>query len=61
MWTLKIEKCVLYRFIPSGMYYNISKYIEEAMLFDFNLIVEEYGFYQQLTPRLQTDLISSVF
>jgi len=43
------------------MYYNISKYIEEAMLFDFNLIVEEYGFYQQLTPRLQTDLISSVF
>lgn len=31
------------------------------MTFDFNLIVEDYGFYQQLPPKMQSQVIEHVF
>ena len=30
-------------------------------MMDHNLIVEEYGLYQELTPKMQTELIEKVF
>ena len=30
-------------------------------MYDFNLIVEEYPFYQMLTPKMQTSLINTIF
>ena len=28
-------------------------------MYDFNLVIEEFQFYQQITPKMQTELISS--
>ena len=28
-------------------------------MYDFNLVIEEFPFYQQITPKMQTDLIQS--
>ena len=28
-------------------------------MFDFNLVIEEFSFYEQLTPKMQTDLIQN--
>jgi len=30
-------------------------------LTDFNMIIEEYGFYQKLTPKMQNELIKAIF
>jgi hypothetical protein len=43
------------------LYMTILRQIEEAMKFDFNMIIEEYEFYQKLTPRMQTELIDYLF
>ena len=37
----------------------MRKYVEQAYLYDFNLIIEEFPFYQQLLPKLQTELIQN--
>jgi hypothetical protein len=39
------------------LYNDIRKYVEQAFLYDFNLVIEEFQFYQQITPKMQTDLI----
>ena len=41
------------------LYSDIRKYVEQALLYDFNLLIEDFTFYQQLTPKMQTDLIQS--
>ena len=30
-------------------------------MYDFNMVIEEYPFYNYLTPRMQSDLIELVF
>ena len=45
-WVLKIEKCVPEKFIHSKLYNDIISNVSNAMLYDFNLIIEEYVFYQ---------------
>jgi hypothetical protein len=44
-WTMRIEKCVEGAFLPCGLYYNIKEYVWVAMLYDFNMMIEEYNFY----------------
>jgi signal-transduction protein with cAMP-binding, CBS, and nucleotidyltransferase domain len=41
------------------LYNDIRNYVEEAFYFDFNLVIEEFEFYHQMTPKMQTDLIKS--
>jgi hypothetical protein len=36
---------------------EISRNIEDSMAFDFNLMIEEFPFYQMITPKMQTELI----
>lgn len=50
-WTLKIERSVPDVFCPCGLYFNIKETVLTAMLYDHNMIIEEFGFYNQLTPR----------
>lgn len=50
-WTLKIERSVPEVFLPCGLYFNIKEYVWVAMLYDYNMMIEEFGFYNQLTPR----------
>lgn len=60
-WALKLEKSNKPRFLHSKLYSEITQNVQNAMQFDFNLIIEEFEFYQQLTPRMQTELINEVF
>ena len=53
IWVMKLEKANDNKrnvFMPSTMYRNISVYTEEAFKHDFNLIIEQAEFYQQLKP-----------
>ena len=35
--------------------------MEDSFLTDFNMIIEEYSFYQKLTPKMQNELIKAIF
>jgi hypothetical protein len=35
--------------------------MEESFGSDYNMIIEEYSFYQKLTPKMQNALIKSIF
>jgi len=59
MWIKKIEKSNKPYHIQPTLYNDIRKYVEQAFQFDFNLVIEEFQFYQQITPKMQTELIQS--
>ena len=40
-------------YIDPNLYFKIVRNMEESFLTDFNMIIEEYGFYQKLTPKMQ--------
>lgn len=39
----------------------IQDTVADAFHYDFNLIVEEYDLYQQMTPKMQNELIQFIF
>ena len=47
--------------MPCGLYYNIKETIWVAMLYDFNMMIEEYNFYSQLPYRYQKELVETLF
>jgi hypothetical protein len=47
--------------MPLWLEAEIIRIMGDAMAFDFNLIIEEFPFYQVLPPKLQTCLISELF
>ncbi len=59
LWIKKIEKSNKPFYIQSNLYNDIRIYVEQAFLYDFNLIIEEFSFYQQITPKMQTQLIQN--
>lgn len=61
MWILKIEKSVEDKYLHCGLYETILSTIELAMMNDFNMIIEEFYFFNQLTPRLKNDVIHLLF
>ena len=42
------------------MYADINRYVKDAFLFDFNMLVEQSNQYQQLPPKMQTEIINSL-
>ncbi len=60
LWIKKIEKSNTGFHIQPSLYNDIRKNVEQAFLYDFNFIVEEFQFYQQVTPKMQTDIIQNV-
>jgi len=58
MWIKKIEKSNKPFHIQPYLYNDIKNYINQAFLYDYNLVIEEFPFYQQMTPQMQTQLIS---
>ena len=60
-WVMRVDRSDKINNLDSKLYMTILRQIEEAMKFDFNMIIEEYEFYQKLTPRMQTELISYLF
>ena len=61
LWITKIEKANKPKFINPQLFHDIRKNLEVAFGHDFNTIVEEFHFYQQLTPRDQTMIIDQLF
>lgn len=59
MWIKKIEKSNKPYHIQPTLYSDIRKYVEQAFLYDFNLVIEEFPFYHQITPKMQSDLIQN--
>ena len=35
--------------------------VENALKYDFNMIIEEYDLYPMITPKMQTELINHLF
>lgn len=52
MWIKKIEKSNKPFHIQPTLYNDIRKYVEQAFLYDFNLVIEEFPFFQQITPKM---------
>lgn len=52
MWLLKLENCNKDEKIPHGLYYSIKEFIQDAFVYDFNLIIEEFDFYSELPSSL---------
>ena len=61
LWIKRIEKSYKPYYLHPQLNVNISETVRDAFHFDFNLIVEEYDLYQQLTPKMQTELITKIF
>ena len=61
MWIKKIEKSNKPFYIPPELYSSVKQFVEDAFLHDFNMIIEEFNFYQQLSPKMQSELITTIF
>lgn len=61
MWIKKIEKSNKPFHIQPYLYNDIKQYINQAFLYDYNLVIEEFQFFQQITPKMQTELILSTY
>ena len=48
-------------YLTPKLYENINHFIKDAFNGDFNMVIEEFPFYNKLTPRMQTDLVQLVF
>ena len=62
-WTRKIELSRVTereRHLKPSLYSELIRNVRDAFLYDFNLIVEEFTMYQQLTPKMQNSLISTL-
>ena len=52
MWVKKIEKSNYPSHLQPRLYNDIRKYVEQAYKYDFNLLIEEFDFYKQITPQM---------
>lgn len=48
LWLLKLENCDKKYKIPNKLYYDIKEFIQDAFVYDYNLIIEEFNFYNEL-------------
>jgi hypothetical protein len=51
LWITKIEKCNKPKYIRPQLFQRVRKNLEVAFAYDFNVIIEEFKFYQKLSPR----------
>lgn len=52
LWLLRLEFCNREEKIPNRLYLEIREYIQDALVYDYNLIIEEYPFYNELPASL---------
>jgi hypothetical protein len=45
LWLLRLENCNAQEKIPNRMYQLIKEFIQDAFVYDYNLIIEEFSFY----------------
>jgi hypothetical protein len=61
VWILRIQKADEEILLPYELQRDIIRFEKDAFLFDFNLIIENFQFYQKLNPQLQNKLITTLF
>jgi len=64
LWIKKLQDAkstFMSLYLPPTLYLSISETAEEAFKSDYNLIIEEFSLYQQLSPKMQTTLINLIF
>ena len=58
---VKLERCNWPRSLDPERLIAIRKNLENAFRFDYNVIIEEYDFYEHLSPQLRTKLVTELF
>ena len=53
LWLLRLETCNKEQQIPNKLYHSIKEFIQDAFVYDFNLIIEEFNFYNELPANIQ--------
>ena len=48
LWLLRLENCNKEEKIPNKLYHSIKEFIQDAFVYDYNLIIEEFNFYNEL-------------
>ena len=57
VWIKKIESSNKPYNIQPYLYHDIKKYINQAFLYDFNLMELEFPFFNELPSKIQTELV----
>ena len=52
LWLLRLENCNKEEKIPNKLYHSIKEFIQDAFVYDFNLIIEEFSFYTELPASI---------
>ena len=52
LWLLRLESCNKEEKIPNRMYHQIKEFIQDAFVHDYNLIIEEFNFYNELPAQI---------
>lgn len=53
LWLLRLENCNKEEKIPNRLYHSIKEFIQDAFVYDYNLIIEEFNFYNELPAQIQ--------
>lgn len=61
LWLLRLENCNKEEKIPNKLYHSIKEFIQDAFIYDFNLIIEEFPFYNELPASIQNQISESLF
>lgn len=60
-WLMVLEKSNFPKSIPADLYQEIKHCLHCSFESDFNMIIEEFDFYQKLSPALQQNLVMTIF
>ena len=60
-WIVRIQGINKDIILPLDLQQQIILNLEDSMSSDFNLIIEEFGFYQIITPKMKTHLVNQIF
>ena len=60
-WIVKVERSNSPLSLNPAHLLAIRKNLEDAFLYDFNVIIEEFDFYEDLSPQLKSKLVIELF
>jgi len=53
LWLLRLERSNSVDPIPNKLIFSIKEFIQDAFVYDYNLIIEEFPFYNILPSIIQ--------
>lgn len=61
LWINNMEKCNKPKHINPVLFYKMQNSLTQSFQYDFNTLLEEHTFYQRMTPKMQTELVDTLF